>query len=433
MSDKTTLIFTGDSFITRQLPKDGYDGFGEISDIIKAHDVAFTSIETTVHDNKGYAEAVSGGTWAMAKPEVLDSLKDYGINLINTATNHSMDFGHGGLLATIENLKERDITFAGTGENLYEASKPAYVETKNARIAMIGVSSSFSPNSPAGAQRADFKGRPGLNPLRFKTVYNVCHEHFEALKKVATATGMNAALERSIKNGFTPPLKDDELPFAGLNFKLSDKNGAITSPDTKDVQRIIASIEEARRQADFVIVSFHSHESRDGDSTKTPLFAEEFARICIDNGADIIAGHGPHELRGVEVYKGKPIFYSLGNFIFQNETVEYQPSDAYEKLGMTDNDTVGAYMDKRSKNGTSGFAVQPLIWTSVMASLTVENGEITQIKLHPIDLHMEKSRGQKGFPTLKRDNEILKYLGELSKPYGTRFEISGTEAVIELR
>ncbi|MDL2248470.1 CapA family protein [Tyzzerella sp. OttesenSCG-928-J15] len=431
MSIKTSFIFTGDSFITRRIPEGGYSGFGEISSLIKKYDVRFNNLEMTIHDKEGYPEALSGGTWAMAEPAVLDGLMEFGFNMYNTANNHSLDYSHGGLLGTIENLKKRGLIFAGTGENLYEAAKPAYLETADARVAMIGVSSSFSVNSPAGNQRGDMKGRPGLNPLNYKTVYHITEEHYRALENIADVTGINAAAMRSIRLGYKPPMPEGELNFAGKSFKLSDTIKEETIANAMDVERITDQIEEAKRQADYVIVSLHAHEFRDDDEAKPAKFVEEFARTCIDKGADAVVGHGPHELRGIEIYKGKPIFYSLGNFIFQTETVEYQPADAYENHGMPFA-TVGQYMDNRSQNGTRGYAVQPNIWFSVMAGMEIVDGKLKQIQLYPIDLHMEYPRSRRGFPTLKSDNSVLKYLEELSKPYGTEMKIMENMAVIDL-
>ena len=83
--------------------------------------------------------------------------------------------------------------------------------------------------------------------------------------------------------------------------------------------------------ADIVIVSLHCHES--GANRSVPAdFIPIFAKAVIDAGADVFVGHGPHVLRGIEIYKGKPIFYSLSNFIFQNETVLRMPEDSYEAV-----------------------------------------------------------------------------------------------------
>ena len=95
------------------------------------------------------------------------------------------------------------------------------------------------------------------------------------------------------------------------------------------MERVEKEIIEAKKQADIVLVSFHGHETDGEDTTVPSMFLETFSRRCVDAGADAVIGHGPHELRGIEIYHGAPIFYSLGNFLFETETVEKQPYDAY--------------------------------------------------------------------------------------------------------
>lgn len=86
---KTTFIASGDSFITRRIPNDGYEGFDELKCLIEAHDVRFANLESTFHDQEGAPAATSGGTWAMSAPALLDDMNRYGFNLFNTANNHS--------------------------------------------------------------------------------------------------------------------------------------------------------------------------------------------------------------------------------------------------------------------------------------------------------------------------------------------------------
>ncbi len=234
-----------------------------------------------------------------------------------------------------------------------------YLETKNARVALIAACSSFHESGAAGNQRLDMQGRPGLNPLRIKTTYHVEKDYFDTLQKIADATNMNASLMKGIKNGYVPPLPEGNLLFDGLSFQCDTVNEMHTAPLKKDMDRIITSIEEARRQADYVLVSIHAHENAGEDTTEPAEFLKTFSHACIDAGADAILGHGPHELRGIEIYKGKAIFYSLGNFIFQTETVALQPADAYENHSMPNTTMVGEYMNNRSKNGTRGYGVQP--------------------------------------------------------------------------
>lgn len=432
MGKKTTFIATGDAFITRRIPEGGYPGFDEIQTVIQAHDVRFNNLEITVHRQEGYPAAFSGGTWAMTEPEVFQDLQKYGFNLFNTATNHTHDYSHGGILATIKHLQENGAIFAGSGSNLEEASAAAYLETANARVAMIAVCSTFHESGAAGNQSRGMAGRPGLNPLRYSKIFHVEKNYFETLQKVADLTSLNAEKNDAIRTGYAQPLPEDKLFFGGLNFQCDMVNKKVTVPLKKDMDRILASIEEAKRQADYVLVSLHAHEFAGDDTTVPADFLKTFCHACIDVGADAILGHGPHELRGIEIYKGKAIFYSLGNFIFQTETVSMQPADAYENAGMPHDTPVGAYMDKRSNHGTRGYVVQPNIWFAVMAGFTAEDGKITEIQLYPITLNMGTPRGRLGWPCLMKDKSVLEYLQKLSEPFGTKLEIEEGKAIIRL-
>ena len=121
----TTFIATGDTFMTRRLPEAGYPGFETLCELIARHDVRFNNLEITTHRSEGYPAAFSGGTWAMADPEILDDLKDgFGFNLYNTANNQSHDYSHGGLLATCANLTSRGMLYAGTVPALPRPAPP---------------------------------------------------------------------------------------------------------------------------------------------------------------------------------------------------------------------------------------------------------------------------------------------------------------------
>lgn len=429
---KTTIIATGDSFMTRRLPENGYDGFEQIRKILSQYDVRFSNLEITTHDQEGVPAAFSGGTWAMAEPEILDDLKKYGFNLYNTANNHSLDYSHSGLLATIRHLRERDMIFAGTGKNMADACAAAYVEAADARIAMIGVCSTFHDSDMAGNQSIELSGRPGLNGLRFQKTVHVEKSYYDMLSKLSADTHLNAIYERNVQNGYARPMPEGKLYFDGMHFQLDERNYITTEPNAKDMVRICSAIQEARRQADHVLVSVHSHEFAGTEPTEPAEFLKTFAHQCIDAGADAIIGHGPHELRGIEIYQNKPIFYSLGNFIFETDTVRVQPADAYENADMPNTTTVGAYIGMRNHNGTTGYIVQKNIWRSIMAGFTVENGRICQIRLYPIDLHMEKPRARIGVPSIAENDDVLEYLAELSRPFGTEIRISNHMGMIEL-
>ena len=429
---KTTFIATGDSFITRHIGEYGYDGYDDVCDLIDRHEVRFANLEMTFHNQEGYPAAASGGTWAMTEPEMLDDMLDFGFNLFNTANNHTGDYGQGGIAATIRHLKERNMTFAGTGMTLQEASRPCYLETRQARVALIGVTSSFDPAARAGAQSGDVVGRPGLNPLRYKTIYHVNGEHFDMVKELARVTLVNWPVEQKIECGYLPPFEEGSLPFGKLNFVRDDKEFIETVPHTGDMNRILEEIKEAKRQADIVLVSFHVHEMTGKDTTQPAQFHKTFCHACIEAGASVVIGHGPHELRGIECYKGGVIFYRLGNFIFETETTAVQPADAFQEQRLPMDMKVGAYMDNRSRNGTIGFPVMPNIWRAVMAGWTIEDGKVTDVTLYPIDLGMKASRSQRGLPRLSGDKDTLCYLQSLSAPFGTTIEIKDGVGTIRL-
>ena len=112
---------------------------------------------------------------------------------------------------------------------------------------------------------------------------------------------------------------------------MGDQPGMRTEPLKEDVDEIAAVVRNASHLADLTLVTIHAHEGQ-VDRLVPAQFLVTFARAMVDAGADVFAGHGPHVLRGVEIYKGKPILYSLGDFIFQNETLLRLPSENYEDL-----------------------------------------------------------------------------------------------------
>ena len=195
---KTTFIAAGDSFITRRIPEAGYPGFNELKALVESHDVRFVNLESTFHDQEGYPAATSGGTWAMSDPRTLDDICRMGFNFFNTANNHSGDFGQGGIVATIKHLRERDMVFAGTGMTLQDASRAAYLETAEARVALIGITSTLDPAAAADGQNGEMVGRPSLNPLRFKTVLHVNAEHFEMARELEVNARTESLIARCV-------------------------------------------------------------------------------------------------------------------------------------------------------------------------------------------------------------------------------------------
>ncbi|MGW0707273.1 CapA family protein [Streptomyces sp. NPDC002643] len=177
---------------------------------------------------------------------------------------------------------------------------------------------------------------------------------------------------------------------------------------------------EARRRADLVLVSVHSHEP--GPTPETPgEFLREFAHRMIDEGADIVVGHGPHQLRGVELHRGKPIFYSLGNIVSQIELADRVPAEDYAKIPAREQLTPGGYFAELSAHGRRMFAPHRRYRQSLVPVLTFDDGALVDARLHPVDLGFGRPVHHRGRPRLAdpvEAKEILTDLARLAEPYG---------------
>ena len=426
------FVATGDSLISRRLPE-GDEATQALGRLIGQSDFRFTNLETVVRTwEEGFPSAQSGGTWTSATPEMLDDLKRYQFNALAWATNHTLDYSYGGLEATRRYLDRAGVVHAGAGLNLAEASAVRYLETAQGRVALISGTSSAHESWVAGEARPDVAGRPGINPLGYSTMVLVTAEQLRHLRDVAHDYAVNAKHEISVRGGFTLPDAEGVVRLGSLLFreaKEGETPGLVTRMSQKDWKRFQKRIDEAKRQSDFVVVSIHAHEMKGRDNTQPADFLVEFARACIDQGADAVVGHGPHRVRGIEIYKGRPIFYSLGNFIFQNESVERLPADFYEKYGLGAEHTVADAFKTRNGNDTKGLGVQPDIWESVVAEWEMRDGKLHSITLHPISLGFDEPAYRRGWPRLSNNLHVLEDLQQLSRPFGTELCIENGVAV----
>ena len=140
----------------------------------------------------------------------------------------------------------------------------------------------------------------------------------------------------------------------------------------------------------------------------------------------MVIGHGPHLLRGIEIYQGKPIFYSLGNFIFQPELIKWFPPDDMIALGVEPDASTSEMYDHMTNGGERGFIADRRYWESVLPLCTFEDGELVELVLHPVTLGFGKDLPDRGIPRLARGQlgvDILQSIVELSEAFGIRIEI----------
>lgn len=448
LGQRFSVALTGDLFIASHIMNYREPEFLKVFEKIRGCDLGFTNLEVLLNDYKGIPAAESGGTYAGAPSSLVEDVKWAGFHMVSRANNHSLDYSYEGLRLTSQALDRAGIAHAGVGETLGEARSPAYLDMSFGRVALLSASSSFASWGRAGHSRPDFQGRPGLSPLRYKVFYSVPKRHIDALESIKQELSVATQKELS---GWTKPLPKGVTGFFGLEFRCDEKPGIHSEPLETDVSEIVKWVKDARRQANLVVFSLHAHEAH-LDREIPADFIVSFAHRCIEGGVDVFVGHGPHLLRGIEIYQGKPIFYSLGNFVFQNDLVRKHPQEIYQRFGLSFTDTPADIYDTRSKNDTAGFPADPIYWESVVAVLEMNCPQGTcssdnasdhaadgacirgRVRLIPIELGFKKPRPERGRPMIARGEkavDILKRLEKLSRAFGTSMRIEGEEGIID--
>ena len=378
-SQPLTITLTGQSMLRSDLRATAPKAVPVIAGLLKG-DVVFTNFEGAIALP---GQSVSEGRGFLAPPEALDAFKALGFNLLSLSNNHAFDIQATGIRNTIAEANRRQMVHAGIGNTLSEAAAPAYLKTPKGTIALV---SSASGLVAAGGMAT--ASSPGVNELR-------------------------------IKAGDKDNTARDDLPGAGPN-----------TPNPEDAERILNSIREARSKADLVIVYQHNHvfSNRSFATIFTYGMAERLApnawlkkwvRAEIDAGADIVVMHGAPLLHGVEFYRGKPIFYDLGNFIYNVPP-------------------------------TLTYIHEPINFQSVVAQLEYQGKALRAISVRPIvmnvlgegqpDVQDPRATNQflftRGLPAPATGAEagyILERLSEASRSFGTQLTIKGETAEIGIK
>jgi poly-gamma-glutamate synthesis protein (capsule biosynthesis protein) len=420
-----------------------------VIDLLRKADMTYAHLEMNLADYQELAFAARGdwlGSFMMADPQVARDLKWAGIDLMSLAHNHSMDFGEPGMAATIRHCKAAGLAVAGTGVDLEEAREPGYLETKHGRVALVSTSSGNKSNEWASLAKGGVRGRPGINPLRVNFKYVLEREAAEQMKAIARKLDV---LREAGRSTASVGLKGDEFSFQmpgeqstrGSNvFVAGDRFEIQSSCHKRDLEGNLRSIDEARKMADFVVVAHHFNIADGKRGDKTPMFVREFAHAAIDAGADVYVGHGWHSTLGIELYKGKPIVYGIGNFFAQSEFIRRVPYDSYESWGHD--------MDRLPTLSPSDHPLHPGLdshsetwWSSALMTLTMQGGAFKEMRLHPVEMGrlaregtITRRTGQgehpltEGRPLIARGEtaeRTLARIQRLSKQFGTEMTVAG--------
>lgn len=430
VADSFTLVAVGDLIITRPLTKYQGPSFGAVVEILREADVTFGNMETNIFDIRSFTgspQAEYGGAYHVSLPEVGPDLKAMGFNLLSRANNHSLDWGVEGMRETSRALDLSGIVHAGAGENLAQAAAARFLETPRGRVALVSFASSFTPLSRASDPAGEAPGRPGVSSLRLTRSIVVLPDMLESLRRVRDAL-------RNYSHRNEDPSR---LVLAEVAYKCGDRVGYSYEAEPRDVADILRNVRRGKQFADFCIATNHGHQP--GTLSQEPAdYERSFAHRLIDAGADAYVVHGPHQLRGIEVYKGRPIFYSLGNFIMDDlrTPVGADMFDAYGKDPRVDTDpeVTADEMSKGYDDGP-GFS-DPIFYESVVTVSKFEQNQLTQLQLYPVELGHSKRLANRGVPRLAASSQaiaILERLQKLSKPFGTKIAIENGVGVIRIR
>lgn len=357
MSDTFLLTAAGDIVIRHPLFGEGAvnsSGFSELMDFMRRGDLVWGSCEVQF-STRGFR--TDSAIAYLVPPRVGQDLGKAGFNVMTVATNHTWDFGPDAFLDTIDNLSAGGVTPIGGGRTPEEAWKPMIREINGVRIGILAASCLVPP------YYAVLEDRPGIAAVRVR---------------------QRIALD---------PLGMMMEPGAPINVD------SFAEPD--DLAVLADAIRKLKAQVDVVIVSMHW-----GYGRGTPLAAYQrpLARQIVEAGADMILGNHAHSPTAIEMIDGKPVIYSLGNNVAQQDRVNATPRQ------------LEIFED-----------IDP--W-SVIAEFDISRHGIRRITLVPTACQAD------GLPIITRDAElaqiVLNRIAQLSSRYGTDIRIEENRAYIDL-
>jgi poly-gamma-glutamate capsule biosynthesis protein CapA/YwtB (metallophosphatase superfamily) len=368
---EATLIAVGDVAPDREDPR---ECFSRTRDLLTSADFAFCQLETSLA-NKG-VRLPQARHAVLTKPNVAPAMREAGFTAVSFAGNHSLDWGNEAFFETIANLNTAGMDVIGAGANIVEARRPVIQEANGVRIAFLAYSTILPQAYWAEANR------PGVAPMRAHTVYEAI-EHDQP--------GTPARIH--------------------------------TFPHREDLAAMCADIRAAKQKADVVAVSHHW-----GIHFVPYVLADyqpDVGRAAIDAGADIVLGHHAHILKGVEVYRGKPILYSLCNFATDLRMDEaHANSKGFREIQKL------APRWEPDFDSLYNFPEDARMSIAVKARLS--NKGLVEVALLPLWIDRDAIPTPLK-PSDPRFKQVLDYLETCCRETGrdTRFRVAGDVAVIE--
>lgn len=432
LKGKFSLVSLGDLLYSHPMADRDDPEFQKVVEIVKAGDVSIANREGVIFDldtfpATGYGHGMLWGDASLGR-----DAKALGVDMVSLANNHSTDWGEAALLETKRLHEEAGVVTAGAGRNLKEARRAGILETPKGRVALVSTASTFKANAGANDAFGAVGARPGISVLRTRTINLVNEQQMAAIRKLAT--------EKASVRKPAPEADARDVTFGDQIYRLADKNHpADTSTlsyemDLYDHAGLLKAVREAKEAADLVVFTIHAHESptgMDDDTPAPPDFLIKLFRNTVDAGADLVLGGGPHSLRGIEIYKGKPILYGMGVFFINGEIKALQ-----ETVFRVFPDETGHAPKPKPEERSVRPGGNPASWyDSVVAVTDFDGAKATAVRLYPLDVGNTYDRSRRGIPHLadaENAQRILANLQRDSAQFGTKIVIEGAVGVIHI-
>jgi poly-gamma-glutamate capsule biosynthesis protein CapA/YwtB (metallophosphatase superfamily) len=408
-----TVGAVGDLIISRPLSQysERLPGFKSVVELLHGSDVLYGNLETTIFDARNFAGAPYSwdGDWTNSSvPPVARDLRAMGFSIVSRANNHSLDWGLEGMRETSRWLDEAGLIHAGTGENRGQARAPQYLEAARGRVALVSIASTFRPTTEALPQDGAAPGRPGVSALHLRRTIVLPDSAMAALARTACLTQGHDCAE-------TP----ETLELFDVKYRRGAAFAYDYAMDPEDLAEILKNIRSARENADFVIVSIHSHECStscdDPDQPRGPgNFLKALAHEAIDSGADMFVTTGNHNLNAIELYRSpvrgvRPIFYGLGNF-FWSDVQDPLPHDLFQGnrellAGAWADPAKATDYDLTAPLNRDSFA-HDFTFRSVVAVSRFDGNQLAELRLYPVEEGYGERLPLSGIPRLVKDPKV---------------------------
>jgi poly-gamma-glutamate synthesis protein (capsule biosynthesis protein) len=403
----------------------------ELIKVLRDADTTVGNMEIYLVDRKNWAGSL-GYTNNWAPKEMAKDYADMGFDMLAPGEAQG---GEEGMRSSLKYLDEVGIQLAGYGPNLSIARQPVLQHLTKGRVAMVAaypVGAIGDPNDAATNKNgASGVEKWGLNPLRL-TVWNVVTPDQLKLLKGIRDSIVARRSEPDISRPIAVPRDEaDRVTIFSNNYMAGSKPGEYHyEMNGADLEAQLLAVRNAKEYADFVMFTMHVHENRyafqaySQDNYPTNYLID-LTHQMVDNGMDMYVGHGNHTIQGIEIYKGRPIFYNLGNF-------------SVHRFGSDNDVAAGSTMTsiERGEIGETYFQ-QDNNLVATMAETKYQDGKLTEVRIYPVDLGVGRNRPWSKMnvpmtPSPDLARKILNDVQKYSEPFGTKITIENGVGVIRV-